>query len=345
MKNIGILLILLFTAQASWAKYNVCSITINSSDELTVFKSKLNPNEFTFTELTKFADANNKSQWFAKACEAGIKCDVLLISGHFGGSFFGKDSDISLSLKELTTASCKNTCDGIVKDLKEVYLFGCNTLAGKTKDHRTPEEYLRVLVDDGINGAEAQRIVSTRYGPFGSSFSDQMSRVFENAPIIYGFDGVAPAGVRIAPSLRKFLNDLGSYRQHLESNKVSTAAKIWNDTMSAYNRTSIAGLKKQDAGYGIKAKMCLLQDDKLSVATRLRNSMEMLSQNVLLYLPTVARFISDNVKENFKENSAEVQKELLSLKSNIAIVDKVNSLLGMQGVILTDKIDFLEMKK
>lgn len=68
MKNIYfcMALILLQTGLAE-AKKTVCSITINSSDEINMFKSKLSSTDFNFVELTS---ATGDSGWLQNSCDA-----------------------------------------------------------------------------------------------------------------------------------------------------------------------------------------------------------------------------------------------------------------------------------
>lgn len=64
--------------------FNVCYITINSNDEKRIFNQKLGAENFTHVEL---ADGQ---QWVSKACESQRKCDVVVVSGHYAGHFFGE---------------------------------------------------------------------------------------------------------------------------------------------------------------------------------------------------------------------------------------------------------------
>ena len=142
-------------------KFTICTATINSSNEKAVFEEVAASNKERFNpivELTDFGD-----DWFKKACESQIRCDQLVISGHFGGNFFG-ESGLSLKFNELEDQSCSRTCEGIMSSPLEVFLFGCNTLATKAKDSRSPEEYLNALLTDRIPRAQADAIVESRYG-------------------------------------------------------------------------------------------------------------------------------------------------------------------------------------
>ena len=56
---------------------------------------------------------------------------MLLISGHFdGGTEFYSDRPGArefLPVEEMERVSCSGSCPGLFSQLKEVYLFGCNT--------------------------------------------------------------------------------------------------------------------------------------------------------------------------------------------------------------------------
>ena len=176
-------------ASVGWAKKTVCSITINSNDEVEAAKKMLPAQDFDFIELTQMGG----DDWFKRACEKKVSCDVLIVSGHFGGTFFGS-SQKTLPISELESESCSNQCDSILKQPKEVFLFGCNTLAGKNQDKRTPEQYREVLMQDGFTAAQAEQVVAFRYSPIGINFSSRMAHIFRNTSRIYGFNSVSPLG-------------------------------------------------------------------------------------------------------------------------------------------------------
>src|SRR5436305_15340490 len=115
-------------AEAHAEKKTVCSITVNSPDEKQIFRRNLPADEFEFVELVE----RGRPDWLASACRAGVRCDVLVISGHFDGGdeFYSDRPDVReyLPVDEMECASCSDSCSGLFSNLKEVYLFGCNTL-------------------------------------------------------------------------------------------------------------------------------------------------------------------------------------------------------------------------
>lgn len=239
--SLFVALTLTFTAIASPAatpQKNICTVTLNSSEEVILFKKHFSPIDWNFIELTENATSEQDTQWLQKSCEKQIQCDILLVSGHFGGTFFGR-SPFKLSTEELETASCNSRCDGILHRPKEVFLFDCNTLASKDKDRRTPEEYMRVLIEDGFSQAQASQIVSFRYSGFGDSFKTKMSQIFAKTPRIYGFSSIGPSGKTVEPFLSKYLESSSKDYAHFEQYIASQATKKNNKLLEALKKTSI----------------------------------------------------------------------------------------------------------
>lgn len=214
---------LLFFTPLAVAKYQVCSITINSSDEIEVFREFLPANDFSFVELLP-SQVNEKqdhsSHWFNSACEKNYKCDILVISGHFGGTFFG-ESGYTLPTELLEEKACQKNCPGILSQVKEIFLFGCNTLADKSKDNRTYTEYLQVLLDDGMARETAERVVAARYSPLEPSFHARMNFIFSGSHTVYGFDQLSPLGRYLRDPLSNYFRSInqsfGSYANYLKT--------------------------------------------------------------------------------------------------------------------------------
>jgi len=324
----------------SHATRTVCTITINSSDEKQLFQSKLSSEDFKFVELTDFASnevSSSSKNWMERACQAGITCDVLIVSGHFGGSFFGSnEKNLSLSSSEMERLSCTKSCNGILRNPKEVFLFGCNTLASKEKDHRTPEQYRRVLLDDGISANEVERIVQARYGALGTSYKDQMRRIFPDTTIIHGFDSVSPSGKNIRPFLDKFLRTSGSYSQRiqkLEGQKIVDLIEKSNETLSTINAsmagamqgtayTWCSGMGTDEKATKIKKNICnLFQNTMSSAAVGIRDMLY--SEDRTIYLMAINEYFKNNPGSNndiFKSlfgKDAKLKKELFDLAKSL----------------------------
>jgi hypothetical protein len=299
-------------------KHTACFLTINSVEEKGVFTKYLNPDDWDLVELTPTDKSANtsRSSWFDVACHSGVKCDINVISGHFAGQFFGQ-SGLTLGLSELETHSCAEDCDGILKNPREVYLFGCNTLAGKADDHRVfpppnpgvnPNDYQTryrdVLISDGYGFEAATRVAEDRYGPFGQDNQGKMRRSFQGVPYIYGFSSVSPLGADNMPTLEKYMKKLGSYTKHFESIATGTATALTapnSDLASAMansgnphgkNFTQCDGLSGSDASSGLPKEICALFDSRISMRDRMvRAEVLMNSRDVLTILPSLQNFI------------------------------------------------------
>ena len=334
-------------------KPTICSITINSEDEIEAFKAAVGESHAHFVELTRLPEPGGnkpgavsegqtgRSGWLRRACRAGIRCDVMVISGHFGGSFFGS-SGINLPIEELERNSCDAGCDGILQAPKEVFLFGCNTLAGKTRDHRTPDQYRRVLIEDGFSTQEAEQVVAFRYSPLGSSFNERMRRIFRGVKRIYGFDSVAPSGERIKPKLEKYLK-IAVPRKYYSSENLSRLGTEQNMTLiSALSGTAIAqvagaaDLRREDV------PVCYLENDKVPLTLKLRWIEKSLNTDDASFqaLPAINEFLTKLENYRWPDKEWEIVESVTynrALRERLEAVVKArdSAMLGMQLKILT----------
>ena len=69
----------LSTPFAAAETQTVCTITVNSADEKEVFRRHLPAAKYEFVELVE----RDRPNWLASACQSGVTCDVLIISGHY----------------------------------------------------------------------------------------------------------------------------------------------------------------------------------------------------------------------------------------------------------------------
>src|SRR5688572_32021944 len=82
--------LLLAAAPAALAeRQTVCTITLNSADEREAFRRHLPEGKFDFVELVE----RGNPDWLATSCRKGVRCDVLLVSGHFAGTEFYASRD------------------------------------------------------------------------------------------------------------------------------------------------------------------------------------------------------------------------------------------------------------
>jgi hypothetical protein len=302
MKTALVFLALALSVQAQAVQKTVCTLTINSTNERELFKKNLPAEDFKFVELTDYDTANritdrNESQWLKRACEAGVQCDIIVASGHFGGFFFGS-SGYQLTVPALENHSCNNTCDGILKRPKEVFLFGCNTLAEKGKDSRTQQQYIDVLISDGYRPDMATQVAETRYGAVGSTFKDQMRRVFAGVPHIYGFSSVSPSGANVAPALRKYFQSIPNYSAHLDqmARTLAPNAELNAIGLNALAQTSGVGVVANDAGIPYRHQICQMYDNGSTLADRTAAIAKMLrGPDRFIFLTSVVSFLNQNI--------------------------------------------------
>src|SRR4051812_8958981 len=161
------------SASAIAAPKTVCTITVNSPDEKEMFRRSLPPGDYQFEELVE----RGRKDWLASACQQQIQCDALIISGHFDGGeeFYTDRLDASeyLTVEEMERASCSDSCPGVFANLKEVYLFGCNTL--KPEPHQAAgDEIVRSLLRGGQSPADAARVAALLGERHAESNRDRM---------------------------------------------------------------------------------------------------------------------------------------------------------------------------
>ena len=250
-------------ADAHAAKRTVCTITVNSPDERETLRRSLPEDKFQFVELVE----RGRSDWLASACRQNVRCDVLVVSGHFdGGTEFYSDrldARESLPVDELERASCSASCSGLFSRLKEVYLFGCNTLNAATVES-TAAEVARTLVRSGRSPAEAEQVSRALNERHGESNRDGMRRIFMNVPVIYGFSAMAPLGVRAAPVLGRYLQatagtEVGSGR---------ASSRLLNH-FAGTSMTATAGIGDADPRADYRREVCQFFDERLSAAQKL----------------------------------------------------------------------------
>jgi hypothetical protein len=176
----------------------VCTVTVNSSDEREVFRRNLSEDQFRFVELVE----RGRPDWLASACRQKVRCDVLVVSGHFAGTeFYSSHPEVNetLPIDEMERVQCSESCPGLFSHLKEVYLFGCDTLKPEPVRSAMPE-IVRGLVRAGQSRADAERIARLLSERYAESSRDLMRRLFPDVPAIYGFSALAPYG-RVAGPL------------------------------------------------------------------------------------------------------------------------------------------------
>ena len=213
----------------------VCTITVNSNDEKEAMRKRLPPGQYDFVELLE----KGRERWLHSACERRVQCDVLVISGHFnaGDTFYSDkiENGDHLKVDELERASCSESCPGMFTRLKEVYLFGCESL--------NPE--------------------ATRNATHGESARERMRRIFWSVPAIYGFSSSAPVGPTAAMLLNRYF-DSGS--SDFGTGRVSQRLLR---TFSHNNITHTSGIRNDAPQMAYRTQICQLFDDRLAPSRKL----------------------------------------------------------------------------
>ena len=254
MKIIFLMTLLMTFAVQSLQAKTLCAITFNSSDEKEVFKQQLSPMGY---ELVELVPQNKDPKWFSKACASVKSCDIVVVSGHFGGIFFGEQSSATLSLSELIDAKDKSLCPSILDKPKSVFLMGCNTLASKLPDHRSVNDYLRVLTSDGFPLGLAEEVAASRYLNFGQSMSEIMTTVFNKAELVVGFDSTGPLGAQAAPKLKK------AFELTSKAEKNTTGISR-NAVLSAFKGSNLRAIKPENKNMDTIRSNAISPNDELS---------------------------------------------------------------------------------
>lgn len=302
-------------------RLTVCVVSVNEPDEVDAFRAHLDPRRFELVDIRgshtsaysphQAAPGEAGASWLLDACRPQLACDVMVYSGEFAGHFFGK-SGVSLSLQEMQEASCQSRCDGLFRHPVEVFLLACNTLATKDEDQRTPEQYLRVLLDHDFDRATAERVVELRYGPLGPSFRESLRRIFAGVPHIYGFSSVAPRGQYTAPMLAHYFHDRPDYAAALL--RADPAATPNRALLAAFEHTSLietTGLMPTEPGAVDRAQICALYDETRPLVERLRLAYGMLARpDAIRFVPTVEVFLSRHPPATYSPDERSIFGEM-----------------------------------
>lgn len=295
-------------------------------------KSHLSPTDFDFIDLTP-ADVPGEEGaasvplgpspvlrttpgWLLDRCASDLRCDVVVFSGEFAGGFFGSYG-IFLSVEEMEEASCLSRCRGLFHDPREVFLLACNTLATKSADDRTPDEYLAVLLGHGFSRADAERVVELRYGPLGPSFRESLRRIFMGVPRIYGFSSVAPRGEVTEPFLHRYFQSKGDYARYLTRAGRDSAPNA--ELLASFKGTSLVqttGVTPLEPVAADRAMVCSLYDETKTVGERLRIVQQMLTRrDFLSFVPTVGLFLSRHPPDRFVGEERRLFSDIQSLEA------------------------------
>jgi hypothetical protein len=165
---------------------------------------------------------------------------VLVVSGHFnaGETFYSDriENNEYLEIDELERASCSASCPNLFSKLKEVYLFGCESL-----------------------NPDASRYASA----YGESGRERMRRIFPNVPVIYGFSSSAPVGPTAAMLLRRYF-DTGATGEIGSGRPSARLLKVFGRN----SMTHVAGVKPGEPLAAQRAQVCGFFDERKSPAQK-----------------------------------------------------------------------------
>jgi hypothetical protein len=276
-------------AFAAGTPKTVCTITVNSADEKETFRRYLPAGDYRFVELVE----HGRKDWLASACEQKISCDALIISGHFDGGdeFYTDRFDVSesLSVEEMQRASCSESCPGVFANLKEVYLFGCNTLKPEAR-YTVSAEIVRALTRSGRSPADAAQLAASMGEQHAGSNRDRIRQIFRGVPVIYGFSSKAPLGRYAGPLLDKYFRmapagEIGSGKP--SSRLLGLFAPV--------SMTVTSGLANSDPQASVRADACQFVDDRLSAPEKVAFLHDMLRRDmaeVRMDLAELERFVA-----------------------------------------------------
>ncbi len=245
----------------------VCTITVNSSDEKEAFRRNLPADRFRFVELVE----RGRPDWLESARRNGVHCDILIISGHYdggdyagGNEFFSErlDAHEYLPVDEMERVACSDPDNGMFSRLKEVYLFGCNTL-NPVALRSAADEIARTLVQSGHDPADAERLSRRLSARYADSSRDRMRHIFEGVPAIYGFSSVAPLGPTAGTYLERWLRSGGA--REVGSGRAS--ARILG-YFPGRSLTVTRGSTAADPDAAFRRDVCQLFDDRVSPGAR-----------------------------------------------------------------------------
>ena len=311
------------TAVAADERFRVCSITINSDNEIATFRKHLPDSDFEFVELAKPVDGSSPEEpsWLASACESGVRCDVLVVSGHFsdtyagsfGTTFAGKPG-LSLPLDALESRSCERSCGGVLGSPLEVFLLGCRTLAKGYPSEPLPKRDRELLAEHGVVRSDADQILEEIRYRGDVSNERRMRFAFAGVPHVYGFTWTAPTGGPIAPRLGKYFRRVGDYAAHLRKIARQRAIGERGRPNAALARSLQAGTFAEDRGFRPSdaefrhdAASCFIRSERNTAASRLER-IEMLldGPGFFVHLPAIAQFLGTVDRSSFGPAEAAV---------------------------------------
>lgn len=212
----------------------VCGITVNSDNEFKAMQRALGDLAVSVELIEIRAHGGfDPDAWIDETCRKNIQCDVVILSGHFGGIFGNEKLPILLPLTTLERVSCSERCPGLFRNPKEVYLLGCTSLSDEDP-YGFGLSQLRRL---NIETLAVPAYVQANYSHF-----ERMRRVFANVPRIYGYADVGPTGPQVEAAFFRSILRQRPYFAHLRSAARQDLLGVNPDRIAQLRQTSGANL-------------------------------------------------------------------------------------------------------
>ena len=210
-------------------------------------------------------------------------------------------------------------------------------MAHKGQIHRTPEEYLRILVEEyDMPKSMAELVVAGRFSVFDFTFKGKVEHIFSENTRIYGFTELSPLGSQAKNALDQYFtgirSEYGSYYNYLMQNFYQTQEKSVNNHFNqAFSPLSAVqqsyGMSSSHPWYDSFQKICQLYSDQVDSKEKLQVVQNLFeSQESLMAMPAIKKFL-EKEKAHFSEEEQElfnqikkmekVQKNFLSAYSGL----------------------------
>ncbi len=198
-------------------------------------------------------------------------------------------ADEFLPVEEMERASCSPSCSGLFSQLKEVYLFGCNTLNPEAlKDPSAEIE--QSLLRSGFSRADAERLSRSLSARHGESSRDRMRLIFNRVPVIYGFSAKAPLGSAAASMLSGYFQSRGGAETGSGRASLGLLGHFRGSSM-----TLTSGLTDSDALAPFRRDVCQFSDDNLTPAQKIRFVHQLMGRDMVevrLFLDRIEKLVA-----------------------------------------------------
>jgi hypothetical protein len=176
----------------------------------------------------------------------------------------------------------------LFSQLKEVYLFGCNTLNAEPLRSATAE-IERSLSRAGYSKVATAELVQALNERYAESNRDRMRNIFKDVPVIYGFSSKAPLGPSAAGVLQRYFQAGGA----VEVGSGRPSPKLLS-LFAPVSMTVVAGAADADVNAGFRRDVCTFANQGLTVAQKLRFVHQLLQRDVAevrMFLDHVERYV------------------------------------------------------